>query len=100
MVVAPDSYQGAQAGDINHRRGEILNFTSDKGRCQIHAGLSPRLNEPIRLLVYSAGVPVFGVRRPGKVQSDIPRPSFTGAGWPLVPAQYPAQHGSGLAERA
>jgi elongation factor G len=37
VVVAPDSYQGALAGDINRRRGEILNFTSDKGRCQIHA---------------------------------------------------------------
>jgi elongation factor G len=37
VVVAPDSYQGALAGDINRRRGEILNFESDKGRCQIHA---------------------------------------------------------------
>jgi elongation factor G len=37
VVVAPDSYQGALAGDINRRRGEILNFSSDKGRCQIHA---------------------------------------------------------------
>jgi elongation factor G len=37
VVVAPDSYQGSLAGDINRRRGEILNFTSDKGRCQIHA---------------------------------------------------------------
>jgi elongation factor G len=37
VVVAPDTYQGALAGDINRRRGEILNFTSDKGRCQIHA---------------------------------------------------------------
>jgi elongation factor G len=37
VVVSPDSYQGALAGDINRRRGEILNFTSDKGRCQIHA---------------------------------------------------------------
>jgi elongation factor G len=37
VVVAPDSYQGSLAGDINRRRGEILNFLSDKGRCQIHA---------------------------------------------------------------
>jgi elongation factor G len=37
VVIAPDSYQGSLAGDINRRRGEILNFTSDKGRCQIHA---------------------------------------------------------------
>jgi elongation factor G len=37
MVVAPDQYQGSLAGDINKRRGEILNFSSDKGRCQIHA---------------------------------------------------------------
>jgi len=37
VVVAPESYQGALAGDINRRRGEILNFSSDKGRCQIHA---------------------------------------------------------------
>jgi elongation factor G len=37
VVVAPDSYQGSLAGDINRRRGEILSFSSDKGRCQIHA---------------------------------------------------------------
>jgi elongation factor G len=37
MVVAPEQYQGTLAGDINRRRGEILNFLSDKGRCQIHA---------------------------------------------------------------
>ncbi|MFO0881227.1 MAG: elongation factor G [Gemmataceae bacterium] len=37
VVVAPESYQGTLAGDINRRRGEILNFSSDKGRCQIHA---------------------------------------------------------------
>jgi elongation factor G len=37
VVVAPDTYQGTLAGDINRRRGEILNFSSDKGRCQIHA---------------------------------------------------------------
>ena len=32
-----ESYQGTLAGDINRRRGEILNFSSDKGRCHIHA---------------------------------------------------------------
>jgi elongation factor G len=37
VVVAPESYQGALAGDINRRRGIILNFSSDKGRCQLHA---------------------------------------------------------------
>jgi elongation factor G len=37
MVIAPDKYQGDLAGDINRRRGEILNFSSDKGRCSIHA---------------------------------------------------------------
>ncbi|MFO0846103.1 MAG: elongation factor G [Gemmataceae bacterium] len=37
VVVAPENYQGTLAGDINRRRGEILNFTSDKGRCMIHA---------------------------------------------------------------
>jgi len=37
VVIAPDRYQGDLAGDINRRRGEILNFSSDKGRCSIHA---------------------------------------------------------------
>jgi len=37
VVVAPAEHQGTLAGDINRRRGEILNFSSDKGRCQIHA---------------------------------------------------------------
>jgi elongation factor G len=37
VVVAPEAYQGPLAGDINRRRGEILNFNSDKGRCSIHA---------------------------------------------------------------
>jgi elongation factor G len=37
VVVAPETYQGALAGDINRRRGAILNFSSDKGRCQLHA---------------------------------------------------------------
>jgi elongation factor G len=36
-VVAPEQYQGSLAGDISKRRGEILNFSSDKGRCQLHA---------------------------------------------------------------
>ncbi len=31
------SYQGDLTRDINRRRGEILNFSSDKGRCQVHA---------------------------------------------------------------
>lgn len=37
VVIAPEKYQGDLAGDINRRRGEILNFSSDKGRCQLHA---------------------------------------------------------------
>jgi len=37
VVVAPERYQGDLAGDVNRRRGEILNFSSDKGRCQINA---------------------------------------------------------------
>jgi elongation factor G len=37
VVHAPSQYQGALAGDINRRRGEILNLASDKGRCMIHA---------------------------------------------------------------
>ncbi len=37
VVIAPEKYQGDLAGDINRRRGEILNFSSEKGRCQIHA---------------------------------------------------------------
>jgi elongation factor G len=37
VVVAPEQYQGTLAGDINRRRGAILNFSSDKGRCQLHA---------------------------------------------------------------
>ncbi|HZZ82410.1 MAG TPA: elongation factor G, partial [Gemmataceae bacterium] len=31
VVYAPASYQGTLAGDINRRRGNILNLTSDKG---------------------------------------------------------------------
>jgi elongation factor G len=37
VVLAPERYQGDLAGDVNRRRGEIENFTSDKGRCQISA---------------------------------------------------------------
>jgi elongation factor G len=37
MVDAPEEFQGTLAGDINRRRGEIQSFSSDKGRCKIHA---------------------------------------------------------------
>ncbi len=37
VVLAPERYQGDLAGDVNRRRGEILNFSSDKGRCMLHA---------------------------------------------------------------
>jgi elongation factor G len=37
MVFAPEQYLGALTGDINRRRGEILNLSVDKGRCQLHA---------------------------------------------------------------
>ena len=37
VVMAPSQYQGALAGDINRRRGNILNLSSDKGRCMLHA---------------------------------------------------------------
>src|SRR5262249_56096045 len=37
VVLAPSNYQGALAGDINRRRGNILNLSSDKGRCMLHA---------------------------------------------------------------
>ncbi len=39
VVVAPEQYQGSLAGDINRRRGEIQSFSSDKGRCLIHANI-------------------------------------------------------------
>ncbi len=39
VVLAPEQYQGALVGDINRRRGEIHSFSSDKGRCQIHANI-------------------------------------------------------------
>jgi len=37
VVHAPAQYQGPLAGDINRRRGEILNLSSEKGRCMLHA---------------------------------------------------------------
>jgi len=37
VVIAPEKFQGDLAGDVNRRRGEILNFSSDKGRCNLHA---------------------------------------------------------------
>ncbi len=37
MVYAPEQYLGALTGDINRRRGEILNLSVDRGRCQLHA---------------------------------------------------------------
>jgi len=37
VVLAPERYQGDLTRDINRRRGEILNFSSEKGRCQVHA---------------------------------------------------------------
>ncbi len=37
VVHAPGNYMGDLIGDINKRRGEILNAELDKGRCMIHA---------------------------------------------------------------
>jgi elongation factor G len=37
MVYAPEQYLGSLTGDVNRRRGEILNLSRDKGRCQLHA---------------------------------------------------------------
>jgi elongation factor G len=37
VVLAPANYQGDLIRDITRRRGEILNLSSDKGRCQVHA---------------------------------------------------------------
>jgi elongation factor G len=37
VVLAPAQYQGDLIRDVTRRRGEILNLSSDKGRCQIHA---------------------------------------------------------------
>ncbi len=37
VVHSPGQYMGDLIGDINKRRGEILNAELDKGRCMIHA---------------------------------------------------------------
>jgi elongation factor G len=37
VVYAPEQYLGSLTGDLNRRRGEILNLSRDKGRCQLHA---------------------------------------------------------------
>jgi elongation factor G len=37
VVHAPAQYQGDLTRDVSRRRGEILNMTSDKGRCMLHA---------------------------------------------------------------
>jgi elongation factor G len=37
VVVGPEKYQGTLVGDLNRRRGEILNFSSEAGRCRIQA---------------------------------------------------------------
>ena len=37
VVHAPGNYMGDLIGDLNKRRGEILNAALDKGRCMIHA---------------------------------------------------------------
>jgi elongation factor G len=37
VVHAPGNYMGDLIGDVNKRRGEILNAALDKGRCMIHA---------------------------------------------------------------
>jgi elongation factor G len=37
VVLTPAEYQGNLLRDVNRRRGEILNMTSEKGRCMIHA---------------------------------------------------------------
>jgi elongation factor G len=37
VVYAPEQYMGTLTGDLNRRRGEILNLSRDKGRCQLHA---------------------------------------------------------------
>jgi elongation factor G len=37
VVHAPEQYLGSLTGDLNRRRGEILNLSRDKGRCQLHA---------------------------------------------------------------
>jgi elongation factor G len=37
MVYAPETYLGKLTGDVTRRRGEILNLSSEKSRCQVHA---------------------------------------------------------------
>ena len=37
VVLAPAQYQGDLIRDVSRRRGEILNLSSEKGRCQVHA---------------------------------------------------------------
>jgi elongation factor G len=37
VVIAPETYQGAIAGDINRRRGIIMEMVNDKGRSMIKA---------------------------------------------------------------
>jgi elongation factor G len=37
VVHAPAQYQGDLTRDVSRRRGEILNMSSDKGRCMLHA---------------------------------------------------------------
>ena len=37
VVYAPEQYLGSLTGDLNRRRGEILDLSRDKGRCQLHA---------------------------------------------------------------
>ncbi len=37
VVIAPESYQGAIAGDINRRRGIIMEMVNDKGRSMVKA---------------------------------------------------------------
>ena len=37
VVHAPAQYQGDLTRDVSRRRGEILNLSSDKGRCMLHA---------------------------------------------------------------
>jgi elongation factor G len=37
VVLAPAQYQGDLIRDVTRRRGEILNLSSEKNRCQVHA---------------------------------------------------------------
>ena len=37
VVIGPESYQGSIAGDINRRRGIIMEMVNDKGRSMIKA---------------------------------------------------------------